>query len=413
MVTGKTGSGKSTFVHHMIHQDIAAGKAVIVVDPHGDLVARIMAASIPTQRENDVVLFDMGDADYPVGLNFFAAPGTVSRATVASMSLAVIRKLFAGNWSATRMEDALYAALMALQFVDGSTIRDVARMFHDSSFRAQVLRNVQDPVALEFWYDEFEQLSAAHQSEFARPITNRLRKFYRNPRIGRVIGQENSLDFREIMDTGKIFLASLAGIPEVEAETLGALIISKFQMAAMSRMGLAPQSRRPCYLYIDEAQKMKTSSLPTLFSEARKTGLSLVVVTQFLKQLEGATLESIMGNAGTTVMLPVGPKDATALAPFVRPQFTSDDLVNLSRFSAVVKMQRAGASVPAFSLRTPVPLASPRDARVRSARIRALSRRRYARHRDQVDCEMLQQYQRFQQLAQPDSEADDEESYFG
>jgi hypothetical protein len=412
-VNGKTGSGKSTILHHMIHQDIRAGKAVAVIDPHGDLVARVLAASIPPQRENDVVLFDMSDADYPVGLNFFSAPETIGRATVASMSLAVIRKMFAGSWSATRMEDALYAALMALQFAQGSTIRDVARMFHDSSFRTQVLRLVEDPVVLEFWYDEFEQLSAAHQSEFARPITNRLRKFYRNPRIGRVVGQKSSLDFRETMDSGKVFLASLAGLPDVEAETLGALIISKFQMAAMSRMGLSGQSRKPCYLYVDEVQRMKTSSLSTLLSEARKTGLSLVVANQFLKQLEGDTLESIMGNVGTMIVLPVGPKDAAVLAPFIRPQFNSDDLVNLSRFSAVVKTQRAGSALPAFSVRTPVPLVVPRDATVRSARIRVLSRSRYARHKDQVDQEMQERYQRFHQPAQTDSEGDAEEDYFG
>jgi hypothetical protein len=215
------------------------------------------------------------------------------------------------------------------------------------------------------------------------------------------------------MDSGRVFLAKLTGIPEIEAETLGALLISKFQLAAMSRMQLAPERRQPYYPYIDEVQNLSTTSLAKLFSEARKTGLNLVVANQFLKQLEGPTLESILGNVGTMVVFPVGPKDAAILSSFVCPQFSSEDLVNLSRFNAVVKMQLTGTTQPAFSLQPPPPLPLPDDADERFERIRAKSRRKYARHKDEVDAELLEKYQTHQQVNRPGFEGAEGEDYFG
>ena len=161
-------------------------------------------------------------------------------------------------------------------------------------------------------------MTAAHQREIARPITHRLRKFYRNDAIRPVVCQPDSLDFRSMLDEGKIFLAKLGGIPDIDAETLGALLVSKFQMAAMSRTELSPGAIAEYYLYIDEVQNFVMTSLPQMLSEAGKFGLRLVVANQFLRQLEGATLEAVMGNAGTTIMFALGPKDASALAPFVR-----------------------------------------------------------------------------------------------
>ena len=145
---------------------------------------------------------------------------------------------------------------------------------------------------------------------------------------------------------------NLGGIPDIDAETLGALLVSKFQMAAMSRTELAPDDIAEYYLYIDEVQNFVTTSLSQMFSEAGKFGLRLVVANQFLRQLEGATLEAVMGNVGTTIMFGLGPKDAAALAPFVKPVHTTDDLVNLDRFQTIVKMQTGGKTLPAFSLST-------------------------------------------------------------
>ena len=389
---GKSGVGKSTLLHRMAHEDIAAGKGVAVVDPHGDLVADILKCSIPAEREGDVVLLDIADEAYPIGLNLLAPLPGVKAETIVGQALGVIRKIFAEQWSATQMEDALYAALMALVNVSGASLLDLPRLFINPAFRTQALASLTDPIALEFWHDDFGTRSPGDQRRLSQPIQNRIRKFLRNPTLRRILGQADSLNFRHILDRRQIFLASLGGLEAVEKETLGALLISKFQMAAMSRTDLAEKKRYPCYLYIDEVQNFVTTSLNVMFSEARKYGLSLTVANQFLRQLKGDTLEALLGNVGTTIIFRTGPQDTQDLAPFVRPQFSGDDLLNLDRFNTAVSMQLDGQTLPAFSMVThtpPMPLA---DGEARIGRIVENSRTRYGRFKAEVDQDIAERY---------------------
>jgi hypothetical protein len=370
-IVGKTRVGKTTFMHNLIHQDIAAGRGVGVIDPHGDLVQTILERSIPPEREQDVVLFDLSDSHYSIPLNILYVPNGVPAHAGVSLTLAVLKKIFAEQWSATRMEDALYAALAVLAQESGATIRDIPRLFLDASFRKRMLSQSKDDVALEYFHDDYEQMSERYQLEVARPIMNRIRAFYRNPVIREIVVQPESLDFRQVMDSGKIFLASLAGeATQGEAATIGALLISKMQMAAMSRARIPAEDRRMFYLYIDEVQNFVTTSLSVMFSEAAKYALSLTVANQFLKQLEGGTLDAVMGNTGTTVMFASGNQDASDLGNYVKPQFDSQTILNLDRFEAIVKMQQSGKTLPAFLIKTPPPVSSPEDAKERVARIR-------------------------------------------
>jgi hypothetical protein len=370
-VIGKTRVGKTTFMHNLIHQDIANGKGVGVIDPHGDLVGNILERSIPSSREQDVVLFDLSDVRRSMALNLLYVPVGVPRHAAVGMTLGVMKKIFAEQWSATRMEDALYSALAVLANQPGATIRDVPKLFFDADFRSAALANAQDSVALEYFQEDYARMSEGYQMEVARPIMTRIRAFYRNPVIERIVVQPTSVDFRGMMDEGKIFLASLAGeATQAEAAVIGALLISKIQMAAMSRAGI--QERPMYYLYIDEVQNFVTTSLSTMFSEAAKYGLSLTVANQFLSQLEGGTLDAILGNTGTTVMFACGSQDAEDLGKYVKPVFDGQTLMNLDRFQAVVKLQQSGKSLPAFSIQTPPPPPRPGDGPERARRIRGL-----------------------------------------
>jgi hypothetical protein len=375
---GKTRVGKSTELYWMARQDIRAGRGVAVIDPHGDLVDELLYSGIPARREREVVLLDLADQEHVIGLNLLKAPESVPRDIVADHALSVIRKLFADQWSETRMEDSLYAALSALIGFEGATLVDVPRLFTDAIFRETVLKGVDDPVTLEFWRQEFDPLSERYQREIARPITNRVRKFYRSEQLRRIVCQSTSLDFGAILDKKKIFLANLRGSVSEEANTLGALLISKLQMAAMTRAGRSGRNREPFYLYIDEAQNFVTTSLPRLFSEAGKYGLSLTLANQYLQQLSGNTLEAVMGNVGTSIIFRVGPRDAQAFARFTKPYFSGEDLLQLSRFRAVVTMQHQGQTLPPFTMETQAPPARPKDARARAKRIRTHSRQTYA-----------------------------------
>ena len=257
--------------------------------------------------------------------------------------------------------------------------------------------------------------SATLRREIARPISNRIRKFYRNRKIRNVIGQSRSLDFRDIIDNKKIFVANLSGLSDIESETLGALLIYKFQVAAMSRGASSLAAPTDFYLYIDEVQSFITTSLPTAYSESSKYGLRLVTANQYLGQLDGKTLGAVMGNVGSTIIFRVGARDANSLAPFVHPQFDTRDLVNLSRFNAVVKSQFLGETLPAFSMETLPPIFAPSDVEQRLERIRDLSRRNYAQLREVVEAEFEERYGGLRPGPNPQSVSDEDgnEDYFG
>ena len=409
---GRTGVGKSTLLHQMAHQDIAQGKGVAVIDPRGDLVDAILATSIPPEREQEVVLFDTRDQEYPIGLNLLTRLPGVSEDATASYALAVMKKMFSDTWRGGRTETVLDAVLRTLVAVEGSTIQDIHRLLLDPKYRRQALDHVNDASTLDFWYDDYEMETPAQQKEFARPITYRIRKFYRDPTIRRIICQRQSLDVRDILNKGRIFLANLSGVADIEAETLGALLISKIQMAAFGRATVSPEKRTPFYLYVDEVQNFITTSLAQMFSEARKFGLSLVVANQYFRQLEGETLEALMGNVGTSIIFGVGPQDAQALSRHVKPQFMPEDLIKLNRFDTTVKMQLDGQTLPAFSMTTQPPLDRPEDAEERIARIKQHSQKTYApRHRDEVDAEVKSRYDE-RQLGGDDGEQVEDE-YFG
>lgn len=377
-IIGKTGSGKSTLLHNIIHQDIAAGKGVGVIDPHGKLVNDILRSSIPESRENDVVLLEVANTSYPPPLNPFAIPKGIPREVALSQILGVLKKIYAEDWSATRMESAIYSALAALLYDSEATPRDISRMFLDPVYRQQLLRKVDDPVALEYWYDEYDNLAPGVQKQTREPVLNRIRIFYRNAAVRNMVCHPHQIDFRSVVEGKKIFLANLKSEEtRSEKENLGALLIAQLQLAALSHQISEGETSTNFYLVVDEVQQFITTSLPETFSEARKFGLSLTVANQYLGQLQGSTLDAILGNAGATIIYGCGPSDARALTSIVQPAFSANDLVNFDRFHAAAKIQVNSQSVPAFSLNSPEPIAIPPDGAERERHIRSLAINNY------------------------------------
>lgn len=347
-ILGKTGTGKSTLLHSLIHQDIQRGVGVAVIDPHGTLVRQILQSSIPQAREQDVVVIDLSNREYPPPLNPLRGVHTYRGVLQV---VGVIERLFAGTDQTVRVANYLRAALLPLHTDPHATMRDLGRIFMDEAYRDTLVSQIEDPETQDFWDYQYSLMSPAMQRQLAEPILNRVRPFYANPHLYPVLCHPEMLDFGRFIRENKIVLVSLAmdddHVPEQERNLVGSLLISRLQMAGMKE----PRTE-PFYLYIDEVQKFVTTSLPVLYSEARKYGLALTTASQFLGQLEGRTLEAVMGNVGTTIAFACSPDDAKAVATYMKPNFDTQGLLNLDRFQAAVKLQVQGLTQPAFSLLT-------------------------------------------------------------
>ncbi len=372
---GKTGMGKSNLMENMAIQDIQNGCGIAYVDPHGEGAEKLLDF-IPKERIKDVIFFNPADLDFPIAFNVMEKVDFRYRHLVAGGLMAVFKKVWPDVWSA-RMEYILSNAILALLEYPDSTLLGVNRMLSDPEYRARVVANVQDPIVKAFWSVEFARYSQKYETEATAAIQNKVGQFVSNALIRNVIGQvESTVNMRKIMDEGKILILDLSKgrIGEDNSRLLGALLITKIQLAAMSRVDIPEAERRDFYLYVDEFQNFATESFASILSEARKYRLNLIVGHQYITQMDEIVRDAVFGNVGTMAVFRVGAEDAEFLEREFSPEFTAEDLVNLSKYNIYLKLMIDGVASHPFSAGTlapPTPLAeSNRQAIIEASRQR-------------------------------------------
>jgi len=382
---GKTGMGKSTILENMIVDDIRSGKGVMVVDPHGDLAEKIIDY-IPSGRVNDVIYFNPADIDYPIAFNIIEQVEPHLRHLVASGLIGVFKKLWADSWG-PRLEYILRNAILAVLDYPGATLLAITRMLSDKSFRKKVIEKIQDPVVKSFWVNEFSGYANNFASEAVSPIQNKVGQFLSSALIRNIVGQvKSSIDLREVMDDGKILIMNLSKgrIGEDNSALLGAMMITKVQLSAMSRVNILERDRKDFYLYIDEFQNFTTDSFANILSEARKYRLNLIMAHQYIEQLGEIVKPAVFGNVGTLVVFRVGATDAEELVKEFTPVFTEEDLVNLAKYEFYIKLMIDGVSSDPFSARGLAPLTEEEQTGNKEKVIK-VSRERYAKQRAAVE----------------------------
>ncbi|RJQ36744.1 DUF87 domain-containing protein [Candidatus Parcubacteria bacterium] len=384
-IIGKTGMGKSTLLENMTIQDIQAGHGVAVVDPHGEYAERVLQF-VPEHRIKDVVYFNPVDIEYPMAFNVMEAVAEDQRHLITSGLLSVFKKIFGPEvWSA-RMEYLLANAILALLQVKGSTLLSVNRMFGEKEFRRQIVAQLTDPVIRGFWENEFAKYPEQYMREAVAAIQNKIGQFSGNPLIRNVIGQvETSLDMRAIMDEQKIFIVNLSkgNIGEENSRLLGAMMVAKLYLTAMSRVDIPEPERKDFYLYVDEFQNFATESFANILSEARKYRLNLTVAHQYIAQMEEEVQHAIFGNVGTMITFRIGAEDAELLEKEFMPEFMVQDLVNLGFKQVYLKLMIDGLTSRPFSAETLPPMPTPAQSFVKE--IVQYSREHYSAPRAQVE----------------------------
>jgi len=391
-VIGKTGMGKTALLENMVLQDIQLGRGIGFVDPHGEAAEKLLD-SIPPNRINDVVYFNPADIDYPITFNVMEKVILESRHLVASGLMGVFKKIWPDVWSA-RMEYILNNAILALLEYPNSTLLGINRMLADSEYRKKVVDRITDPVVKSFWVTEFARYTQRYEIEATAAIQNKVGQFISNPLIRNIIGQVRSkIDMRKIMDEGKILIANLSKgrIGEDNSKLLGALLITKLQLAAMSRVDIPEEERLDFYLYVDEFQNFATESFADILSEARKYRLSLTLANQYVAQLEEMTStgrstkvrDAVFGNVGTIITFRMGAEDAEFLENEFTPELTPENLVNLAKYNIYLKLMVEGVATRPFSAETLPP--SPPPEKSHREKIINVSRERYGLPRKIVE----------------------------
>ena len=383
-ILGKTGTGKTTLMENMIISDMKAGNGVAVIDPHGDL-AEDLLDFIPQGRIENTIYFNPSDLEYPMALNPLESVEPDQQHLVASGLMSVLRKLWPDFWG-PRMEHILRNAILALLEYPKSTLLDLPWLLVDKEFRKRVLEHVTNPQVKQFWLTEFDRYSPWFRSETLVPIQNKVGQFLATPLMRNIMGQAKSaIDFRKVMDEGKILIVNLAKgrIGEDNCALLGAMIATRIELAALSRGDVPENKRKPFYLYVDEIHKLLTQSFADILSEARKYGLSLILTHQYLEQLDERMRAAILGNVGTLITFRIGSRDAYLLRDEFSPPFYMSDLINLPNYHIYLKLMIDGKTSRPFSAIT----LPPPEIKTSSyaARVIEASRRKFARPREEVE----------------------------
>lgn len=383
-IIGQTGTGKSGLLELFALSDIFHNTGYAIIDPHGDFAVNNMRF-IPANRVKDVVYFNPADTAFPMGFNPMEVSDPSMKNSISSEIIGVLKRMFIDSWG-PRLEYILRYTILALLDYPNATMLDITRMLTDKKFREEVLTHCQDTVVLNFWRIEFASWNDKFASEAVAPVLNKVGAFVANPIIRNIIGQPKStFNIREMMDDGKILIVNLSRglIGEDNAAILGSFLVTKIQLAAMSRADIPNiEDRRPFYLYVDEFQNFATDSFATILSEARKYGLNLTVANQYISQMSDTVRNAVFGNVGTTVSFRVSADDAPLLVKQFEPQFEANDLLQMHTRHFVMSTLISGDKTTAFSATT---LTLPPAQTDFTPQIVDNSRRNYATPREVVE----------------------------
>ncbi len=409
-VVGATGTGKTTLLKTMIQADMAAGRGVALIDPHGDLFIELLN-SVPPHRWNDVVVLDPTDTSWPVGVNLLECTNEHDRYFVVRKMKTIMEHLLGEQFQSSSVwcagpifyQHVQMNLLLAMSDPnDPGTLLEFCQIFQQDDYWKRWLPLKHQDEQLKNWVGNvlpkvnYLHRSSVDSSSLGEYISSKFEDFIFDPKLRLIFGQKRStIDFAKIMNEGKILLVNLAkgALSESTARFFGMVLLAKLQEAALERVKLPAHERRMFYLYVDECPSLATQDFVVLLSEARKFGLNLVMASQYVSQIkDDRIINAILGNVGNLISFRLGANDAKILEPQFAPFFDYYDLVNLPNWQACVKTNLNGQAVMPFNLHTVLPAIT--SGNKVGAKVRVKSNVHYSRMREDVEKEIAQSLRR-------------------
>ena len=317
---GKTGTGKSTILEQLAHQDMVNGDGLLFLDPHGDSAERLLER-VPEDRVPDVVFWDPFDIDHPIGLNPFQLSNPADRLAVTRKAdnfvaaLASLKEFAPIFETAPRMKNVLHNLAITFVANQGHSLIETPQFLVDEGFRRQFYPalELRFGEVLAFWM-RFDRLGGKAQMELVESSLNKLERFPTNPVIEEIFSRPTAIDFRKAMDDRKINIVTLTGSGiEDTAAFVGAFIIWEVLEAARSRADLPEAQRRPFHIFADEFQTYMTTAFPIILEQARKYGIDATIAHQVREQLDPDLRERVRG-VGNLIVFRVTRPNAESLA---------------------------------------------------------------------------------------------------
>jgi hypothetical protein len=352
-VVGPTGSGKSVLLHHLIMGDIRARRPVVVIDPKGDLVDDVVNSLDPATARNRLVLIDPAQPGPHPGIDPLAGPDSE---VVIDHFTGICRRIWERHWG-PRADDILRNSLRTLFFAGDPALRHLPSLLTNKAYRAPLVAAIDDPMVLGGFWNSFDNLSQAVQSQAVGPVLSRIRALLGHEFVRDTIGSpERAFDLEAAINTDGIVLARLPKgvLGDDTARLLGSVLTAKVWQAATARARLPEAKRQDTTLYLDEFQNFLNLpyAVEDMLAEARGLHLGMVLAHQHWAQLDRGLQFAVSANARTKVFFATSPEDARLLARHTAPNLSEHDLEHLPAFTIACRPFHAGRTLPACTLAT-------------------------------------------------------------
>lgn len=325
-VVGQSGQGKSKFLQHLLFQLTATDWGCGVFDPHADLASDLLAQlasypkarpwlSVPANRKR-LIYLDPARTDYLIPANILknqsATPYEIAENVVEA---------FRRVWPDTLAEAPRFAQILRngvlVLIACGLSLLELEPLLTDGNVRKRLLAHVKDPLVVSFFENQYNRWGR-EQPIFVSPVLNKTSAFLFKPQVRCMLGaEENKLNFRAIMDEGKVLVVNLGGFHDEETKRLfGSLLLTAIEQAAFTREQIKAHRRRPYFLLIDEFVSFCARdpiTLAKILSECRKFRLHLGLAHQTISQLPNERMEGALENAKLKVVFGTGRQTAEAL----------------------------------------------------------------------------------------------------
>ena len=364
---GRPGMGKSTTQEHMILSDIEQGHGVAVLDPHGDLVERMLCL-IPERHVERTIYLNPGDPEWvPMWNPLEQTPGQDIGRTTDDIVRAIQSFVTSGGWG-DRLEHLLRHIIFSLIHLRNSTFLDISDLLRNKSEENKILLHeilevVSNESARQFWLHDY----ANYGKDDLGPPKNKLSKLLVSGTVSLMLSQpESRFNFRRIMDEGMILLVNLSTVGSMVRGILGCFILSLLHLTALSRSSLPMADRKQFHIHCDEAHRFLTDTLEDLIAETRKYGVSLSLAHQYMSQFSQKKTDAF-SSVGSTIIFNVDSRDAHYLTKDLRGLVEVDDLISLKLYSAIA---RIGTDIVRLETRPPLSIPNPnfRDRIIKESR---------------------------------------------
>ena len=367
LYVARTRMGKSTLMHHVaVHKlrEKAAGRdgdAIVVVDPHTDLVAGILE-HVPDSLIDRVRLIDLSDESRAPGINLLDTRIFSDRDRTADSVVRVAKGLWE-QWG-PRMQSILEQTVKTLHEANEQveaerqyTILDGLKLLSNEPFRKDVLKKVSDPYLLEWWASTFTGWSRDYKADSLAPVQTRLSYYASSKRARAILGQRRStIDLRSVIHEGGILLVSTSQgtVGRDVAALVGASLLNLVDAVIREQGRLPLHRRRGALVVVDEMQSMPGVDYESMLSELGKFGASFILATQSLAKLDDLSRtmrDTLLANTGCLAVFQVAGNDARTLVwELGKERVTEDDITSLPVHHCYVRATVGKERMPAFSM---------------------------------------------------------------